>query len=209
MLLLHTNQNLHHFINNFQGSFGEFLLGSFMPLNALKLNIRAKEKPRRDILTLLLTAILQTLTIFCRVSNMSKKIRHSDGVSASDISAIKEDIHVIRQDMQCLYQIDRSMKIPAALYRKLSETFKCNICHHAPITPPVIFARCCKAIVGCQKRVDTWFMGDDGITKKCPLCGTDRALPDTMRLHGLDDFLLAIQPLLSDPHDIEGDSTSA
>ena len=36
---------------------------------------------------------------------------------------------------------------------------------------------------------------EEGINKPCPLCGTPRALPETMRLHGLDDFLTAIQPL--------------
>ena len=134
--------------------------------------------------------------------DMSKKMRRSlpsDGASCSEMTTIKDEIQAICQDMQCLFQIDKRMKIPTALYQKLSETFKCNICHRAPIAPPVIFARCCKAIVGCQTCVDTWFMGDEGISKKCPLCGTDRALPDTMRLHGLDDFLLAIKPILVNP----------
>ena len=87
--------------------------------------------------------------------------------------------------------------MPVALKRKLAETFKCNVCHNAPIQPPVIFARCCKAIVGCQTCVDQWYR-EDGISKKCPLCGTDRALPETMRIHGLDDFLTAVAPLLVD-----------
>ena len=89
------------------------------------------------------------------------------------------------------------MKIPTALHRK------CNICQHSPITPPVIFARCCKSIIGCQSCVDTWYRGDSGISKKCPLCGTERALPETMRLHGLDDFLQGIQPILTQPQDTQ------
>ena len=59
--------------------------------------------------------------------------------------------------------------------------------------------------------MDTWYRGDSGISKICPLCGTDRALPETMRIHGLDDFLQAIQPILSQPKDIHshgGDSGS-
>ena len=128
--------------------------------------------------------------------------KKSYAYAASDhLQAIKDDISAIRQDIQCLYQIDKRMKVPTALYRKLSDAFKCNICQHAPITPPVIFARCCKSIIGCQTCVDTWYRGDSGIGKKCPLCGTDRALPETMRLHGLDDFLQAIQPILSQPQD--------
>ena len=67
------------------------------------------------------------------------------------------------------------------------------------IVPPVIFAQCCKSIIGCQICIDTWYRGDDGITQKCPLCGTGHALPETMRQHGLDDFLHAIKPILGDP----------
>ena len=37
------------------------------------------------------------------------------------------------------------------------------------------------------------------ISAKCPLCGVDRALSETMRLHGLDDFLQSIQPILTEP----------
>ena len=131
--------------------------------------------------------------------NVTKKKRLGDESSSVDLSTIKDDIHALRQDMQCLFQIDKRMKIPAALHHKLSVAFKCSICQLSPIIPPVIFARCCKSIVGCQVCVDTWYRGEDGISKKCPLCGVDRALPETMRLHGLDDFLQSIQPILSDP----------
>ena len=89
--------------------------------------------------------------------------------------------------------------MPAALYHQLLHTFKCNICQRAPITPPVIVAQCCKSVVGCQSCIDEWYRGDGGIAKKCPLCATDRGLPETMRLHGLDDFLKAIAPIVSDP----------
>ena len=145
-------------------------------------------------------------------ANLTKKKCLGDGPSGGDWLSIRDDISAIRQDIQWLYQIDKRMKIPTALYRKLSDAFKCNICQHAPITPPVIFARCCKSIIGCQTCVDTWYRGDSGISKKCPLCGTDRALPETMRLHGLDDFLQAIQPILSQPQDTHshgGDNTSS
>ena len=35
----------------------------------------------------------------------------------------------------------------------------------------------------------------------CPLCGTEKALPEIMCLHGLDGFLQAIQPILSQPQE--------
>ena len=131
--------------------------------------------------------------------NVTKKRRVGDESSSENLSIIKDDIHALREDMQRLFQIEKRMKFPAALYNKLSVTFKCSICQLSPIIPPVIFARCCKSIVGCQVCVDTWYRGEDGISKKCPLCGVDRALPETMRLHGLDDFLQSIQPILTEP----------
>ena len=99
------------------------------------------------------------------------------------------------------------MKIPTALYRQLADTFQCNIhvCHLAPITPPVIFAMCCKSIVGCQGCVE-WYRGDTGMTKSCPLCGTKRALPKAMRLHGIDNFLKAIKPIIREPEVNQGEN---
>ena len=81
------------------------------------------------------------------------KKRNCD-VPSADFLARKEGINCIRSDIQYLYQIDKRMKVPLALYCKLAEVFKCNICQHSPITP-VIFARCCKSIIGCQSCVDT------------------------------------------------------
>ena len=118
---------------------------------------------------------------------------------ASATSEIKEELGAIRQNLRCLFEIDSRMKVPVALYRQLCGTFKCVVCHSAPIEPPVIFGRCCKAILGCQSCIDTWFQGEEGMTKQCPRCGSERALPETMRLHGLNDFLRAIKPLLKEP----------
>ena len=80
--------------------------------------------------------------------NVAKK-RMND-VPSNELHILKEDITAICEDIQYLYTIDKRMKIPTSLYRKLSEAFKCHICQHSPITPPVIFARCCKTIIGCQ-----------------------------------------------------------
>lgn len=136
---------------------------------------------------------------------MSKKIHHSYGASGLNF---KDGNHVIHQDMQCLHQIDKHMKIPAALYHQLSEAFMTSATFVSmPPSFPQQFLQDV-AMVSCQTCVDTWFLGDDGITKKYPLSGTDKALPDTMHLHGLDDFVLAIKPLHSDPQDIVGDNTS-
>ena len=140
-----------------------------------------------------------------------KKMHHlgtasSSHTHTSQLSLIREDVQALREDMKCLFSIDRRMKIPTALYWQLADTFPCNICRLAPITPPVIFARCCKSIVGCQGCVDEGYRGDTGMTKSCPLCGTERALPETMRLHGIDNFLKAIKPIISEPEVNQGEN---
>ena len=103
---------------------------------------------------------------FLPIMDVTKKKRQcgGSGASSSNFATIKDEIHAIRQDMQCFHQIDKRMKIPTSLYRALSDTFKCKICQRAPIIPPVIFARCCKSILGCRGCIDTWYKGEDGIS---------------------------------------------
>ena len=45
----------------------------------------------------------------------------SDGALCSKLTTIKDEIQAIRQDMQCLFQMDKRMQISMALYQKLSE----------------------------------------------------------------------------------------
>ena len=44
--------------------------------------------------------------------------------------------------------------------------------------------------------MDTWYRGEEGQTKTCPKCRSDRAYVETCRFNGLDDFLTGIAPLL-------------
>jgi hypothetical protein len=60
----------------------------------------------------------------------------------------------------------------------------------------VIFAKCCKIVLGCQEHVDTWYRGEQGQMRTCPKCRSDRAYVETCKLNGLDDFLTGIPPLL-------------
>lgn len=80
-------------------------------------------------------------------------------------------------------------ELPLPFKRLINDTFKCCICHSVPMKPPVIIARCCKNMLGCQGCVDRWYSGPDQMTKLCPICRTDRAYNDTMILRGLSEFL--------------------
>lgn len=125
--------------------------------------------------------------------------KRSCAVSASEIRKLTKEVGVIQQEIRKVFSISSRLTVPIALQQKLIDTFKCNICQTSPISPPVIFARCCKNIIGCQMCVDIWYRGEEGMSKGCPLCGTERALPETTRLYGLDDFLVAVKPLMENP----------
>ena len=111
-------------------------------------------------------------------------------------SKVLSEVKHIRKDLKSLFQISGHMKIPPGLHRHLYDTFQCHICRSSPITPPVIFARCCKRLLGCQTCVDGWYQGEEGMACSCPLCRSERAYADTTPIKGMDEFLRAIVPLL-------------
>ena len=117
--------------------------------------------------------------------------------SPPGLTPLMEEVRGIRKDIQCLFQISDKNKISPALYQQLKDTFQCHICKSTPISPPVIFARCCHRILGCQTCVDTWYRADDDVNRSCPMCRFERAYSETTTLCGLDDFLQAITPLLA------------
>jgi hypothetical protein len=123
-----------------------------------------------------------------------------------DLAPLIEEVKGMRKDIQCLFQITDKMKISPGLYRQLRDTFQCHICRCTPISPPVIFTRCCHRILGCQTCVDAWYRGEDSVSRSCPMCRFERAYSETTTLRGLDDFLNAITPLLATP---DGDPTAS
>lgn len=111
-------------------------------------------------------------------------------------SALVAEVKGMRKDLDAILCVSKGMKLPPGLYQQLADTFKCQICLSTPMKPPVIFTRCCKNLLGCEKCVDEWFAGGQR-NKSCPLCRAERAYSETCRLNGLDSFLLAIHPLVS------------
>jgi len=113
------------------------------------------------------------------------------------LTPLVEEVKEMRKDIQCLFQITEKTKVSPGLYRQLRETFQCHICRSTPIVPPVIFARCCRRILGCQTCVDAWYGGEEGMSRTCPMCRFERAYSETTTLRGLDDFLKEVTPLLA------------
>ena len=127
-----------------------------------------------------------------------------------DLTAMKNDIQLIKTCTR-----DATTKIPLALQVAMQEAFRCTICHTVPIQEPIIIAKCCKSIIGCEQCTDRWYSGDNGLTKRCPLCRADRGFAETMRLNGLAGFLKAMgdvfslnQPPQNDVDPVSDDGTS-
>lgn len=125
----------------------------------------------------------------------AKKKRNDCG--SAELNSIMEDVKSIRHDVQSVLKLTPKSKVPLGLKQVLLDTFRCNICIATPMVPPIIYTRCCKRILGCQSCVDSWYSGEEGMTKRCPICRSERAYVDTTQLKGLDDFLVAITPILN------------
>ena len=127
---------------------------------------------------------------------------------AAKLSIISDDTREMKDTMSKVFRLTSSMSVPLGLRNLLYDMFKCSICQATPMTPPVIFAKCCKNILGCQQCIDTWYRGEQGQSRTCPRCRSDRAYVETCKVNGLDDFLTGIAPLLegANPEDEdEGD----
>ena len=52
------------------------------------------------------------------------------------------------------YCLSHTKKKLSILYAAIMEVLQCNTCQDTPLTPPAIFAKYCRRIVGCQACVD-------------------------------------------------------
>ena len=139
-----------------------------------------------------------------------KKFGHTADSSSSDneleppkkklvYSDIDKNIKALRNQVDSLLEVQGTLRLPLSLRKLLLENFKCIVCRSV-MKPPVIFARCCKRIVGCESCVDTWYRGaqsEGNLSQTCPQCRSERAYADTCRINGLDDFLQGIGRMIS------------
>ena len=84
------------------------------------------------------------------------------------LQRIQDDIKEMEVELSKVFLLTSTMQVPIGLRRLLYDTFQCGICRSTPMKPPIIFARCCKSILGCQSCVDTWYRGDEGAAAYLP-----------------------------------------
>ena len=106
-------------------------------------------------------------------------------------------LDIISAKISQVFEVNTHLPLPLGFSTVAYETFKCSICLASPISPPAIFGRCCKRIIGCQRCIDEWYSGNDRMTKRCPLCQGERGYVDTMILLGIEEFLSALGDISS------------
>lgn len=121
-------------------------------------------------------------------------------MSSVEFVALEKNVKAIRSQIESLVNVQTTLRIPLSLRKLVIDNFKCIICQGI-MTPPVIFAKCCKRLLGCEACVDTLYGGDQGMQQKCPQCRSERALADTCRVHGIDDFLNGVIKIISNDGD--------
>ena len=110
---------------------------------------------------------------------------------------LRDEMSVLHGKLDKVFTLTQDSAIPAGLRILLHDALKCKICHSTPLKPPIIFAKCCKCIIGYEKCIDEWFE-DGGLSKNYPGCNVPRGLAETMRLHGLDDLVMGLQGILGE-----------
>ena len=105
------------------------------------------------------------------------------------LAVVLEELGSIKESVEEAMSLTKYTKIPLGLKRIMRDTFKCQICYNVPIVPPVIVTKCCKTILGCSACANSWYSGEEALTKTCPSCRVERGYNETMILQGLETFL--------------------
>ena len=67
--------------------------------------------------------------------------------------------------------------------------------------PPLIFTKCCKAIIGCEECISKWYSGEEALTKPCPLCRNARGYNETSQVLGFNNFVRDLEVVIGSSHD--------
>ena len=81
---------------------------------------------------------------------------------------IDKNLRALKNQVDSLLEVQNTLKIPLSIRKLVIESFKCIVCHSV-MKPPVIFARCCKKLIGCENCVDTWYRGDQRGEANCDI----------------------------------------
>ena len=80
-----------------------------------------------------------------RSSTADKTVLPDDG----ELQKSVKEIHTKIQQLESTIWAKQG-NIPPHFRQRLEDCLKCKICQSSPIKPPIIMAKCCISIIGCQ-----------------------------------------------------------
>ena len=89
---------------------------------------------------------------------------------------------------------------------ELEEAFSCIICRRIPARKHLIACSECNSLIGCQKCVNEWYSGIQGLQLKCPKCRCERGLTKAVALKCFDKLLQQIRNLKDSRSSDDSDS---
>ena len=89
---------------------------------------------------------------------------------------------------------------------ELEEAFSCIICRRIPARKHLIACSECNSLIGCQKCVNEWYSGIQGLQLKCPKCRCERGLTKAVALKGFGKLLQQIRNLKDSRSSDDSDS---
>ena len=123
--------------------------------------------------------------------------RPSKNAKSTKIDDMKLGINKINDNLDYIFKLSKDMTLPPAVHTLITDTFECNICHSVPMSPPPIYGKCCKRLIGCQECVDKWYSTEEGISNACPICRGEKAFAESSQVRGMDEFLNGIKTVLN------------
>ena len=116
------------------------------------------------------------------------------------VDSVLNELGSLQVQLKEVFKVTKNSNIPLAMKKSIETTFQCKICRNL-MTPPIIFSKCCRSLLGCAACTDEWYSGPTGLMKNCPNCSTERGYAETIRITGIDDFIECVWPMFEDSDD--------
>lgn len=114
------------------------------------------------------------------------------------VTTLQEETASMREEVMAFRNLAFKHRMPLGFLRELEHSFECCVCKKSPSTPPIIGCSKCGSPLGCKGCVDTWYSGQEALTKTCPKCRCERGLAHTFTLRGFDSLVEKISSMYSE-----------
>lgn len=88
-----------------------------------------------------------------------------------------------------IMQVNQILSLSIGVVKLLRDAFICKFCHVAPMKPSLIATKCFKSLFGCKECTNAWYIGVDGLSKKCLYC---KGYAFTFQFKGMHEFFVGV-----------------